>query len=59
MRTIGVVSYTLYLIHCLVYMLISRVIHSLALCAFLSLGVALVVSWLSWRFIESPILAKD
>ena len=59
MRTIGVVSYTLYLIHCLVYMLISRVIHSLALCAFLSLGVALVVSWLSWRYIESPILAKE
>ncbi|MGC2473318.1 MAG: hypothetical protein WA485_03220 [Candidatus Sulfotelmatobacter sp.] len=59
MRTIGVVSYTLYLNHLLVYMLIRRVIHPLALCAFVSLGVALILSWLSWRFIESPILAKD
>ena len=59
MRTIGVVSYTLYLNHLLVYMVIRRVIHPLALCAFVSLGVALILSWLSWRFIESPILAKD
>ena len=59
MRTIGVVSYTLYLMHLFVYMLVSRVIYSLAVCAFVSLGVALVVSWLSWRYIESPILAKE
>lgn len=56
-RTIGVVSYTLYLIHTLVYLSIIRVIHSPAQRAFLSLGIALMLSWLSWQFIESPILA--
>jgi peptidoglycan/LPS O-acetylase OafA/YrhL len=57
MRTVGIVSYTLYLIHGLVYLLLSRVIQSPAVCALLSLGIALCAAWLSWHFIESPILA--
>ena len=56
-RTIGVLSYTLYLIHTLVYLSVGRVVPSPIQRAFLSLGVALLLSWLSWHFIESPILA--
>jgi peptidoglycan/LPS O-acetylase OafA/YrhL len=57
MRTVGVVSYTLYLIHGLVYLLLSRVIQSPAVCALSSLGIAVFAAWLSWHFVESPILA--
>lgn len=59
MRMIGVISYTLYLVHGLVYLVLSRTIQSPAVCALSSLGVAIFVSWLSWRFVEAPILAKD
>jgi peptidoglycan/LPS O-acetylase OafA/YrhL len=58
MRMIGVVSYTLYLVHGLVYLLLSGFIQSPGLCALSSLGVAIFVSWLSWRFVEAPILAR-
>jgi peptidoglycan/LPS O-acetylase OafA/YrhL len=58
MRMIGVVSYTLYLIHGLVYLSLSRIIQSSAICALSSLAVAILVSWLSWRFVEGPILSR-
>ncbi|MEO8736185.1 MAG: acyltransferase [Edaphobacter sp.] len=66
MQFLGTISYTLYLVHCLVYVLIAHALfkmhlplssgHLNMIIAVLSSVVAILVARLSWHYLEHPLL---
>lgn len=56
MRFLGRISYMLYLLHAFIYLLVAQFFFVTWLTTFASLGIAIFLCWLSWKFIESPIL---
>lgn len=59
MRSLGNISYMLYLIHLAIYLALVRVFGSEGMAVALSaFSLAAWMSWLSWKHIEHPLLSK-
>ena len=58
LRSMGRISYTFYLYHVAVLVIVARHLNSLMLKAMVSMAVTLAISWLSWKLFESPILKR-
>lgn len=56
LRFVGSISYTLYLVHGLVYLYLLHFFQPTWFVSLGALGCAVSLSWLSWRYIERPIL---
>jgi peptidoglycan/LPS O-acetylase OafA/YrhL len=56
LRSIGTISYTLYLFHGLVYLCFLHFFEPTWVVSLSALGCAIGLSWLSWLYIERPIL---
>ncbi len=58
LRALGRISYSFYLIHTTVLIVLERYLTGRWLVAGLTLGISLVYSVLSWRYVEQPILYR-
>lgn len=57
-RYIGRISYTIYLIHLTVFLLVSRYLHEKLAVAGVTLVITLLYAMISWRFLEEPLLSR-
>lgn len=57
-RLVGTISYTLYLIHVLVYLLLTKLLGVGMAVALTATALSMMAAFMSWRFIESPLLQR-
>lgn len=56
LRFFGTISYTLYLLHGLVYLCFLHFFEPTWIVSLCALALSICLSWLSWKFVERPIL---
>lgn len=56
LSTLGTISYTLYLLHGLVYLVFLQFFMPTWVMSMVALSCAVILSWLSWEYFERPIL---
>jgi peptidoglycan/LPS O-acetylase OafA/YrhL len=54
LRYLGFISFSIYLLHVVVYALLYKLIHNIPLFGWITLGITIAVSHVSWLLIEKP-----